>query len=120
VHSLGGAFFSPNGEIQCGFVVEMLSFVSATGSKVCETPMTVAGRYLFVSALQGLKLHSLLVSEKGRHEQTFGGQAAPDGSFLQADLKLNSPSAFFAKLVLHNDVGFAEAYMAGDFQTSNL
>ena len=98
----------------------MLNFVSATGSRVCDTPMTVVGRYLFVSALQGLKLHSLRVSEKGRHDQTFGGQAAADGSFLHADLALKRSSAFFAKLVLHNDVGFAEAYMAGDFETTDL
>ncbi len=98
----------------------MLGVVRATGGRVCETPITVAGRYLFMSALQGLKLHSLRVSEKGCHDQTFGGQAAADGSFLQADLRLNSSSSFFAKLVLHNDVGFAEAYMAGDFETTDL
>ncbi len=96
----------------------MLSFV--TSARVCETPLTHAGRYMFFSALQGMRYHSLTVSEKGRHDQTVGGQTAIDGSFLKADLRLRNSAAFFRKLVLHTDVGFAEAYMAGDFETTDL
>jgi hypothetical protein len=39
---------------------------------------------------------------------------------LSASLTLKNPAAFFSKLVLHTDVGFAEAFMEGDFETPDL
>lgn len=79
----------------------------------CETPLTFYGRRLFLSYLGGLKYHTLSLSEKkSAHEYSFGGDRLGH-EMLSADMKLVNPQAFFTKLLLHTDVGFAEAYMAG-------
>lgn len=42
-----------------------------------------------------------------------------NGKVPKADLQLNN-GAFFKRLSLYGDIGFAESYMDGDFETSNL
>jgi cyclopropane-fatty-acyl-phospholipid synthase len=42
-----------------------------------------------------------------------------NGKSPKADLQLNN-GAFFKRLSLYGDIGFAESYMDGDFETSDL
>ncbi len=40
-------------------------------------------------------------------------------SNISADIKINN-SDFFKKVMLYGDIGFGEAYVDGDFETSNI
>ncbi len=112
------SLFSPR-SIDC--IMNMTSSLLNLSARYCETPVTALGRYFFTSQLRGLKYHKLVLSEKGNpHHMTFGGERLGDEEELTADIRLVNAPAFFSKLLFHTDVGFAEAFMEGDFVTTDM
>ena len=59
--------------------------------------------------------HALVVREKGRHDAEFGREGG-----RTATMSIKRPEAFYRKLLLKTDVGFAEAFMDGDVTTEDL
>ena len=64
--------------------------------------------------LQGIKEGTLEVTYSDGTKIIYGNGESP-----KADVQLNN-SAFFKRLSLYGDIGFAESYMDGDFETSDL
>jgi cyclopropane-fatty-acyl-phospholipid synthase len=88
----------------------------------CDCLVVSTGRYMMDSLLRGMRYHRLTISERGRQNFTYGSDNAPllSQKCLEADFTIKNASAFFPKLLWHNDVGFAEAYMDGDITTTDL
>ncbi|MBN2816647.1 MAG: class I SAM-dependent methyltransferase [Campylobacterales bacterium] len=64
--------------------------------------------------LSKIEQGSLHVMYPDKREAKYG-----DGGTPQVSLKIHSAD-FFKRLALYGDIGFAESYMDGDFETSNL
>lgn len=64
--------------------------------------------------LQNIKVGTLHVTYPTGEVQVYGNSGVPSVS-----VKINS-SAFFKRLALYGDIGFAESYMDGDFDTEQL
>lgn len=73
------------------------------------------GRSLLQRFLQGMSVHRLVVDEYKCDTKEFG---IPGGDV--AHLTIKRPSKFYWRLLLRNDVGFAESYIADEIDTDNL
>ncbi|MBU1191396.1 MAG: cyclopropane-fatty-acyl-phospholipid synthase family protein [Gammaproteobacteria bacterium] len=78
-------------------------------------PFATPAMHLLAAYLRRIKIGRLHLQFDGWTARTFGDTDIPE-----ATLVVHRPSALLKRLVLRGDVGFAEGYMAGDWQTSDL
>ena len=64
--------------------------------------------------LSGIEQGTLHVTYSDGIQKTYGNGQSP-----KADLQIHN-SQFFKRISLYGDIGFAESYMDGDFETSDL
>ena len=72
-----------------------------------------------LAALRALPCGRLHVEAPGRGAYVFGDPALPPTADGHATLRIHRP-AFFKKCLLHGDIGFAESYLDGDWETPDL
>ncbi|KNE57078.1 hypothetical protein AMAG_02832 [Allomyces macrogynus ATCC 38327] len=88
-------------------------------------PLPSIGRNVFLSLLQKLRHGQISIVEPDGTAHRFGGELPPSPETatvyedLAATLTVKSDS-FWTRLVLGGDMGFAEAYMAGDVDVDNM
>lgn len=105
----------------------MASILSATVDKlrtsigyVAYGPVTSVARQFIVSVLQRIQIGQLVIEECG-HTTVCGLQNLVIGSppLPVTTLKINS-DAFWTRVALFADMGFAESYMLGEFECPDL
>jgi cyclopropane-fatty-acyl-phospholipid synthase len=73
------------------------------------------GQQIVLASLEKIRNGRLTVILPDGSTRVFGDAASP----ARADLRVRRPD-FFRRILLWGDVGFGEAYQAGDFETSSL
>ncbi|HEX7630528.1 MAG TPA: cyclopropane-fatty-acyl-phospholipid synthase family protein [Lacunisphaera sp.] len=91
--------------------------VTSTSSPTARS-ISLAERAVF-SALAGMPAGRLQVELPDGTQRVFGDATLPPGTAGQATLKVRRPD-FFKKCVLHGDIGFAESFIDGDWETPDL
>ncbi|KAJ7931059.1 S-adenosyl-L-methionine-dependent methyltransferase [Mycena leptocephala] len=94
-----------------------LSFIRQYLSTILWTWLVNFARKQILSALErGIVKGHLEISENERGNQSIGNK---NGSDRSAVLVIVDPN-FWVRILFSYDIGFSEAYMAGDFQTPDL
>jgi cyclopropane-fatty-acyl-phospholipid synthase len=74
---------------------------------------------IFLNALKNMKAGSMRVVESNGSGYTLGDPNSEYSDFHNALIQINRPE-FYKKTVLKGDIGFAESYMDGDWDTDNI
>ncbi|KAK0452035.1 CFS1-like protein [Desarmillaria tabescens] len=82
----------------------------------CRYPST-AKAVLLSSLGQGLRRGSLIIFDEGNSYRF--GNLVPGGDADSVVIQVKSPN-FWTRIYLSHDLGFAEAYMSGDFEVGSL
>lgn len=96
----------------------MRSQVTTIASPLIERPAGFTERTV-LAAFAGLPAGQLRVELPTGEVRVFGDQTLPPGAPGYASLRIRRP-AFFRKCLLHGDIGFAESYIDGDWETSDV
>lgn len=96
----------------------MRSQVTTIASPLIERPAGFTERTV-LAAFAGLPAGQLRVELPTGEVRVFGDSALPPGAPGHASMRIRRP-AFFRKCCLHGDIGFAESYIDGDWETSDV
>lgn len=92
--------------------------VTAVASSLIDRPIGFLERTVLAS-FAALPTGRLYVELPGGGSRVFGDPALPSEAEGHATLKIHRP-AFFRKCFLHGDIGFAESYIDGDWETPDV